>query len=105
MNSFPDDPRLDERFRTLRCRDADSARGFVCILDLRRERGKNRSCPAGRLIAAAALLAMVVFCVLVRVPMKSAPPLILDAAAAQLINWESPTDFLLSDDFLPTPSN
>jgi len=104
MNSFPNSPRLGERFGALRWRAANSGPGFVCILDLRHGCRKNRSC-AGRLITGAALLAMVIFCVLVRVPAKTAPPLILDAAAVQLTDWESPTGFLLSDDFLPTPPN
>ena len=102
MNPFLHHPRLREKFRELRGRHPDAGRGFVCILDLRRERRKLESCPTGRLIACAALLSLVMIFTGVRIPTRPAPPLHLDADALRLAAWKSPTGFLLADDFQTT---
>ena len=105
MNTFPDPPRLRERSREIRWPDANAGRGFVCILDLRRDRCKKESYPDGHILAWAALLVVVVLFAGIRAPENPSPPLHLDAAAMQLVSWESPTGFLLDFDFPNTKPN
>ena len=102
MNSFSNHPRLRERISDLRRSHLGGGPGFICILDLRRERRKLESCPTGRLIACAALLSLVMIFTGVRIPTRPAPPLHLDADALRLAAWKSPTGFLLADDFQTT---
>ena len=105
MNSLHDDPWLREKFRALRRYEADTARGFVCILDFRRARGGTESRPTGRFFACAALFALAGFIAGLWVSSRPARPLHLNAAAVQLAAWESPTGFLLAADFQTTQPN
>ena len=53
----------------------------------------------------AACVALLVFLADLWSPSRPAHLLLLDADAVQLTGWESPTVFLLADDFFPTPPN
>jgi hypothetical protein len=105
MSPLPDDPSLRNRFRELRARDAAGARGFVCILDLRRIRQDIDGDPGLRAWAAAMLGAAALVVAGVSVAVRPVPRLKLDDAAVQLAAWESPTGFLLAADFSPTQPN
>lgn len=99
MNFSPHHPKPRERFREWSRHRPDEGRGFICILDLCRERPKMGSCPKDRLFAGAALLALAMVFTGMRIPTRPAPPLHPDADALRLAAWKSPTGFLLADDF------
>ena len=84
--------------------DANTGRGFVCILDLRPARS-GKSGLTGRFFACMVLLSLVILFASMRVPTRPAPPLLFNAASMNLTAWESPTGFLLTNDFPPTPPN
>ena len=102
MNPFSNHPRLRERISDLRRSHLGGGPGFICILDLRRERCKTEWNPTDRLIACAALFSLVMIFTGIRIPTKPAPPLHLDADGLRLAAWKSPTGFLLADDFQAT---
>ena len=84
--------------------DANTGRGFVCILDTRPARRNAGWDLAVCLFLCAALLATVMFLGGAWDAPRPVHPLRLDDDALHLAEWESPTGFLLADDFPPTPT-
>ena len=105
MHPSPDHPWLREKFRAPGQLIGGSARGFVCILDVRPARSGRKSDVIGHCMAWAALLALAALAFSDDRSLRPVPPLQPDDDALQLARWESPTDFLLKADFPPTPPN
>lgn len=102
MNPSSHYPRQREKYRELRRHHPDADEGFVCILDLRPECRNVESRPKGHLIPWAILLSLVLIFSTLRIPPHPTPPLQPDADALRLAAWESPTGFLLADEFHAT---
>lgn len=80
-------------------RSRDGLGGFTCVLDLSRARRDIESGPGDRAVALVALFALVVYLAGSWITPRPVRPLHLEAGAVRCAVWESPTGFLLADDF------